>query len=60
MLAFDTLTWVPIDRRLIAADLLDSDERAWLNTYHAEIITKISDRLSDTARAWLISATAQI
>ena len=60
MLAFDTLTWVPIDRRLIVADMLDSDERAWLNTYHTDIITKISDRLSDAARAWLISATAEI
>ncbi len=44
MLDFLTLTFVPIDRRLIDAALLDRGERDWLNAYHAEIAEKISDR----------------
>ena len=35
MHGFETLTLAPIDRRLIDADLLDGDERAWLDAYHA-------------------------
>ncbi|HEY0053520.1 MAG TPA: aminopeptidase P family protein, partial [Caulobacteraceae bacterium] len=33
MLGFETLTFAPIDRRLIAVELLDADEREWLNAY---------------------------
>jgi len=36
-LHFETLTWVPIDRRLIMIDMLSPDERAWINAYHAQI-----------------------
>jgi len=60
MLAFRTLTWVPIDRRLIVAQMLSPGERDWLNAYHAEVAARIGPRLSDTARAWLICATAPI
>ncbi len=35
MMAFETLTLVPIDRRLIAKELLTKDEIAWINDYHA-------------------------
>jgi Xaa-Pro aminopeptidase len=34
MLGFDTLTFAPIDRRLIVAEMLSEAERAWLDDYH--------------------------
>ncbi len=61
MLAFRTLTWVPIDRRLIRAELLAPGERAWLNAYHAGVASRIGPRLSSaSARGWLTAATAPI
>ena len=60
MLCFDTLTFVPIDRRLIDADLLTRDERSWLNLYHAGVLEQIGPRVSEGAREWLHSATAEI
>ena len=35
--AFETLTLAPIDRRLVARDLLTADEVAWLDAYHARV-----------------------
>jgi len=52
-LDFETLTFAPIDRRLIVRDMLDEGERAWLDAYHAACRDRIGPRLSDTARAWL-------
>jgi Xaa-Pro aminopeptidase len=37
MLGFETLTLAPIDRNLIEPLLLDEDEIAWLNAYHARV-----------------------
>lgn len=59
-LVMETLTWVPIDRRLIDPDLLSQVERDWINTYHRDVKDKISPRLSDPARAWLETATAPV
>ena len=36
MLGFETLTFAPIDRKLIEAGMLSPEERDWLNAYHAE------------------------
>ena len=60
MLSFDTLTYVPIDTRLIDAIVLSAAERDWLNAYHAATYEKISPRVSASARAWLAKATAPI
>ncbi|PTW47174.1 aminopeptidase P family protein [Rhodovulum kholense] len=60
MLSFETLTWVPIDRRLIAPEMLDAGERAWLDAYHAEVAHRAGPDLSDRARAWLTGATLPI
>jgi len=60
MLDFATLTWVPIDLSLINAELLSTDERTWLNAYHAKVAEKIATRLSDAARDWLAQATRPI
>lgn len=60
MLAFETLTWVPIDRTLIDAAALSPGERHWLDTYHAEVTEKIAPRLSAAAKIWLTAATAPL
>ena len=60
MLGFETLTFAPIDRRLIARDMLSPAELDWLNFYHAEVLAKIGPQLSGEDRAWLEAACAPI
>jgi len=60
-LEFDTLTLVPIDRRLIVPEMLSVTERGWLDDYHALVRQKIGPRLDDAAdRAWLETMTAPL
>ncbi|OLP56543.1 X-Pro aminopeptidase [Rhizobium rhizosphaerae] len=58
MLGFETITFCPIDRRLIDPALLTGDERAWLDAYHAETREKLTPFLDDAgAKAWLEQVT---
>ncbi len=58
MLSFETLTWCPIDRRLIVTSLLTDEELEWLNAYHATVSEKVSPLISDAnVKAWLAEAT---
>lgn len=59
-LAFETLTLAPIDRNLVAVDLLDVEERAWLDAYHARVKAAISPRLDPATQAWLDAAAAPL
>ena len=59
-LSFETLTFVPLDRRLVLAHRLAPGERAWLDAYHAEVLERIGPRVSETARAWLQAACAAL
>ncbi len=60
MLAFETLTLVPVDRRLVVPSMLTGAERAWLDAYHAEVRAKIGPALDRETRAWLEAATAPL
>jgi Xaa-Pro aminopeptidase len=60
MLGFETLTFAPIDRRLIIADMLEPEELVWLNCYHAHVLAKIGPNLSGADFAWLQAACAAI
>ncbi len=60
VMAFETLTLAPIDRRLVLPELLSADELAWLNAYHARVLEAIGPELGPTDRAWLEVATAPI
>ncbi len=60
MLIWRTLTFVPIDRRLIVAEMLTAEERNWLNTYHRDVAKKVRARLGDEAQLWLDAATAPV
>ncbi len=60
MLHWETLSFAPIDRRLILAEQLDQPSRDWLNAYHAAVAEKIGPRLSPAAKTWLDAAIAPI
>lgn len=60
MLGFATLTFAPIDRHLIATDMLDSDERGWIDTYHAAVLDVVGPQLDGDAGAWLKAACAPL
>jgi len=53
VLGFDTLTFVPIEPRLIDVAMLSNTELEWLNDYHAEVLAKIGPQLSGEDKAWL-------
>ncbi|GAB1478244.1 aminopeptidase P family protein [Paracoccaceae bacterium] len=59
-LAFETLTFVPFDRRLIVVDELSGAERRWLNAYHAAVLDKIGPRVSGEVTDWLAAACAPL
>ncbi|MDG3042293.1 aminopeptidase P family protein [Roseicyclus marinus] len=59
-LAFETLTWVPIDRRMVVAERLSPAERNWLNGYHAEVLARIGPLVEGEVLAWLERACAAI
>jgi Xaa-Pro aminopeptidase len=59
-LCLETLTWVPIDRRLIDPGLLAPGERSWINRYHADVRERIAPRVGAQARTWLEAVTRPI
>jgi len=59
--AFETLTFAPIDRRLIDVKMLDAAELKWLNDYHADVAKIVRPQLDDNAtKLWLDEATAEL
>ncbi|MEL6961301.1 MAG: aminopeptidase P family protein [Pseudomonadota bacterium] len=58
LLGFEKLTRVPLDRRLIDASLLSSDERNWINAYHASVRHDLEPHLDGSSKAWMLHATA--
>ncbi|MFY9461202.1 MAG: aminopeptidase family protein P, partial [Aquabacterium commune] len=59
-LAFETLSLCPIDTRCIDLSLLRDDERAWLNSYHAEVLQRLRPIVSGDALRWLEMRTQPI
>ncbi len=60
MYDFETLTFVPLERRLIVAGMLSPAERDWIDAYHAATFEKIGPRLDGAARDWLQAACAPL
>jgi Xaa-Pro aminopeptidase len=60
MLRFETLTWVPIDLRLIVPALLTQAERDWLNAYHATVLERVAPHVDTVAGEWLTAACRAI
>ena len=59
-LGFETLTFAPIGRALVDPALLDGDERAWWNAYHARVMEVVGPQLAGGARAWLAAECAPL
>lgn len=60
MLNWQTLTYAPIDRRLIAIEMLSLAERDWLNAYHAEVLINLRPNVSTDAQIWLDDVTRPV
>ena len=56
-LEFETLTFVPIDRRLISMSLLNSYELKWINNYHSQCWKRTKDLVTAPTKAWLKTMT---
>ncbi len=59
-LEFETLTLVPIDKRLIDPALLVPAERNWLDAYHQRVWTEIGPKLEGDVKRWLQNATSPL
>lgn len=52
-LEFETLTLVPIDKKLIDVYLLDVGEQDWLNNYHRKVYESLAACVNDDEKKWL-------
>lgn len=58
---FERLTMHPIQRALIATEMLSADEVAWLNNYHSQVWESLHGRIADEkVKAWLKGHCAPI
>ena len=59
-LGFETLTFAPLDRKLIDKSLLTAEEIAWVDAYHAKVREVVAPRLTGDDLAWLERETAPL
>ncbi|MBA2058260.1 aminopeptidase P family protein [Psychrobacter cryohalolentis] len=59
-LNFETVTYCPIDTRLIEPSLLSQIEVDWLNDYHRQVYAELKDRVEGAALEWLTERTQSI
>lgn len=59
-LNFETITYCPIDTRLIEPSLLTQVEIDWLNDYHSQVFAELKDRVDGAALEWLTERTQAI
>jgi Xaa-Pro aminopeptidase len=57
MLGFETLTFTPIDLRLVEPSIMTGDEIAWLDAYHAKVREMLVGSLDPVTQGWLEKAT---
>jgi Xaa-Pro aminopeptidase len=53
MLSFETLSFAPIEKRLIDTALLTRAELQWIDSYHALVVQKLEQKLDAETRIWL-------
>lgn len=56
-LSFEYLTYVPIDLEPVDVSLMEEQDLAWLNEYHAQVYEKIAPHLDEEEAAWLKEVT---
>jgi Xaa-Pro aminopeptidase len=54
---FETLSLVPIDRRLIVPEMLTAEEVSWIEIYHAKVAGALASLVDADTRPWLDAAT---
>ena len=59
-LHFETLTFVPFDKRLMKTEELCSNTQIWLNQYHNDVWKQIAKHLDEPVKSWLRQNTAPI
>jgi len=60
LLGFETLTFAPIDRNLIAVEMLSPAERQWVDDYHKQVLEIVDPQLDGEAKAWLEESCAPL
>ncbi|EER03146.1 Xaa-Pro aminopeptidase, putative [Perkinsus marinus ATCC 50983] len=61
LLEMETLTLVPIQKKLINTEDMNADEIEWLNDYHARVLANAEPHIKDEAElAWLRDACAPL
>ena len=56
VMGFETLTLVPIDRRLVVDAMLSGEERAWLAAYQARVRDALGPLVDPGTRTWMKAA----
>ncbi len=59
-LGFETITYAPIDLDAIDVNLLNQEEKNWLNNYHSLVYNVLYSHLNEEERAWLETYTRKI
>ena len=59
-LEFETLTLCPINQSCIVLDLLNNDEKEWLNQYHQMVRERLAPHLQGEVLNWLVENTQAI
>jgi Xaa-Pro aminopeptidase len=52
-LGFQTISFAPLCRNLIDATLLSPQERAWVDAYHTEVFSLLSNKVQASTQDWL-------
>ncbi len=60
MYGFETITLAPFDLNCVEPKLMNAEEIAWLNAYHAHVRKTLSPLLDARTRKWLREATRAI
>lgn len=59
-LEFETLTFTPIDQRLIESSLLSPEEVQWVNDYHAQVKQRLLPILEEDLHPWVHTSCAPL
>ncbi|MDZ7588548.1 MAG: aminopeptidase P family protein [Parasphingorhabdus sp.] len=60
MLGFETLTFAPLERKLIDAAMLSPQQRGWVDDYHAKVLGKVGPQLAGEELEWLKAQCAPL